>query len=132
VEDHSQGWRLRHPKDAPLGAPLTVIFAQRENARREEDGPASSRGRGHRGVRCYGNCLPADAGLLAWWRRRAQRAPARQGAACRPPGVGAVPADPAPALARFPRQLTLSLGGSRVFAAELAGAGRLGAPQACP
>jgi hypothetical protein len=39
--------------------------------------------------------LPArGAGLLTWWRRRAQRAPARQGSACRPPGVSAVPADP--------------------------------------
>ena len=36
-------------------------------------------------VRCCGSCSPADAGLLTWWRRRAQRAPARQGSACRPP-----------------------------------------------
>ncbi len=36
-------------------------------------------------VRCCGNCLAAGAGVLTWWRRRAQRAPARQGAACRPP-----------------------------------------------
>ena len=27
--------------DAPLGAPLTVIFARRQNARREEDDPVS-------------------------------------------------------------------------------------------
>ena len=27
--------------DAPLGAPLTVIFARRKNARRGEDGPVS-------------------------------------------------------------------------------------------
>jgi hypothetical protein len=50
---------LRHrDSDAPLGAPLTVIFARRENARREEDGPASSRGRGHRGCVATGTaCL---------------------------------------------------------------------------
>ena len=36
------------------------------------------------GVRCGGNCLPADAGLLTWWRRRARRAPAGQGRG-RPP-----------------------------------------------
>jgi hypothetical protein len=40
VEDHRQGWRLRHRvSDAPPGAPLTVIFARRQDARREEDGP---------------------------------------------------------------------------------------------
>ena len=34
-EDQCQGWRLRHRvSDAPLGAPLTVIFARREDARR--------------------------------------------------------------------------------------------------
>jgi hypothetical protein len=33
-------------------------------------GPVSFRGRGPRGVRCCGNCLPAGAGLLTWWRRR--------------------------------------------------------------
>ncbi len=71
-----------------------MIFARREDARREEDGPVSSRGRGHRGVSCGGKYLPAGAGLLTWWRRRARRTPVRKGAACRPPGVGAVPADP--------------------------------------
>jgi hypothetical protein len=50
---------LRHrDSDAPLGAPLTVIFTRRENARREEDGPVSFRGRGHRG------CVAAGAACL--------------------------------------------------------------------
>jgi hypothetical protein len=64
-------------------------------------------------ARCGGNCLPAGAGLLTWWRRCAQRAPARQGAACRPPrsrrgcppspsGSGTVPA-PARAIPRYSR-----------------------------
>jgi hypothetical protein len=78
-----------------------VIFARRENARREEDGPAGSRGRGASPARCCGNCSPAGAGLLTWWRRRAPRAPARQGAAGRRPGGGAVP--PAQQLALFLR-----------------------------
>jgi hypothetical protein len=40
VEDHRQGWRLRHRvSDAPLGAPLTVIFARREDARRGGQSP---------------------------------------------------------------------------------------------
>jgi hypothetical protein len=30
--------------DAPLGAPLTVIFARRHDARREEDGPVALAG----------------------------------------------------------------------------------------
>jgi len=30
--------------DAPAGAPLTVIFARRQDARREEDGPATGAG----------------------------------------------------------------------------------------
>jgi hypothetical protein len=60
---------------------LTVIFARRENARREEGGPAFSRGCGVPRLRCGRDCLPAGAGPLTWWRRRrAQRAPARQGA----------------------------------------------------
>lgn len=41
--DQCLGWRLRHPRrDAPLGAPQRVIFARRENARREEDGSPGS------------------------------------------------------------------------------------------
>jgi len=30
--------------DVPLGAPLTVIFARRQDARREEDDPATDAG----------------------------------------------------------------------------------------
>ena len=48
VEDHRQGWRVAQSKTRAQRASLTVIFARRENARREEDGPVSSRGRGHR------------------------------------------------------------------------------------
>jgi hypothetical protein len=62
-------------------------------------------------ARCGGDCLPAGAGLLTEWRRRAQRAPARQGAACRPAGVGAVPDLSVWLLAVIlSRQLVLSLG----------------------
>ena len=46
------------------------------------------------GVRCGGSCLPAGAGVLTWWRRRARRAPARQGAAAARPEVGELPASP--------------------------------------
>jgi hypothetical protein len=42
-----------------------------------------------------GTACPGGEGLLTWWRRRAQSAPARQGSACRPSGVCAVPANPA-------------------------------------
>jgi hypothetical protein len=35
-----QGWRLRHRVRRAEGAPLTVIFARRKNAWREEGGPA--------------------------------------------------------------------------------------------
>ena len=99
-EDHSQGWRLRHPKDAPLGAPLTVIFARRENARREEDGPVSSVavavpvGALLRELPACG-CGPAD--LVAAPSPEGSR-PSGLGMPARP-GVGAVPANPDPALA---------------------------------
>jgi hypothetical protein len=83
-QDQSQGSAPRSG-DAPVGAPLTVIFARRQNARREEDGLTGfAWSRLCRVARCCGGCLPAGAGLLTWWRRRAQRAPARQGAAGRP------------------------------------------------
>jgi hypothetical protein len=77
VEDQCQGWRLRHRvSDAPSGAPLTVIFARRQDARREEDGPVryagavtgQLQGLLHR---------PAGAGQLTGVRRRARRASAR-------------------------------------------------------
>ena len=82
---------------------------------------------------CGGNCLLAGAGLLTWWRRAAPRGlpPGRARRAARPE-VGAVPADPGRALARFPRQLTLALGGFAFPTSELARAGRPGAPKACP
>jgi hypothetical protein len=87
VEDHSQGFARRD-------APLTVIFARRENARREEDGPVSSRGRGPRGGVAAGTaCLrggPAD--LVA--------APSPEGS--RPAGLGK---PPAPESARCPPTL---------------------------
>ena len=39
-------------------APLNVIFARRQDDRREEDGPVSSRGRGHLGCVAAGTaCL---------------------------------------------------------------------------
>jgi hypothetical protein len=67
------------------------------------------------------NCLPAGAGLLTWWRRRAQRAPARQGAACRPPPEFARCPPLCPAPARFRRQLTRRLGGLAFWRPNMAG-----------
>jgi hypothetical protein len=69
-------------------------------------------------VHCGGNCLPAGAGLLTWWRRRAQRAPARQGSACRPPRSRRAARQSRTAQARFPGQLAHSSRWSRVFAAK--------------
>ena len=101
--DRRQGlpWKItvqsgakRRPKDASVASALDGdLCAARECPARGGRPGQFSRSRSP-WVRCCGNCLPAGAGLLTWWRRRAQRAPARQGSACRPPGVGAVPADP--------------------------------------
>ena len=69
---------------------MTVIFARRQDARREEDGPVRSAGSvtGNR----YGlRHRPADAGQLTGVRRRARRASARQGAAGRRPTVSGLP-----------------------------------------
>jgi hypothetical protein len=62
VEDHSQEWRLRHPKDAPLGALLTVIFARRENARLRGGRPGRFLQARSPWARCAGNRLPAGSG----------------------------------------------------------------------
>ena len=94
-----------------------MIFARQEHARREEDGPARCSRSRSPWVRYCGNCLPAGAGLLTWWRRRARRAPARQGAAGRPPRSLRGARLPYSALA-VPCQLTLSLGGLVVPASE--------------
>ena len=64
--------------DAPLGAPLTVIFARRENARRGEGGPVRSCRRGHPVARWSGYRLPAGAGAADRRQRRARLAPARR------------------------------------------------------
>jgi hypothetical protein len=99
---------------------------------RENDGPAYSRGRGAPGLRCCGTCLPAGAGLLTQRRRRARRAPARKGAAGRPPGVSAVPATPPPRWQLFPRQLAQPVVALALPRLNSARAGRPGAPKACP
>jgi hypothetical protein len=83
VEDQCQG-------EAPAAergrTTLTVIFARRQDARREEDGPVRLRRRGHRELL---RPVPrsAGAGQLTGVRRRARRASARQGAAGRRPTV---------------------------------------------
>jgi hypothetical protein len=108
---------------------LTVIFARRENARREEDGPAGSRGRGSSGLRCGGGWLPAGAGAQTWWRRRARRAPARQGAAGRLPRSRRVARDPArhqPGTHAVSRNASMC---SRFPRPNSAGTGRPGAPE---
>jgi len=46
VEDQRQGWRLRHRvSDASVASALDGDLARRQDARREEDGPAPSRTR---------------------------------------------------------------------------------------
>src|SRR5262249_49540497 len=54
-----------------------VIFARRQDARREEDGPATSAGAGHRG------CVPAGGGADGGWGVAAVWAAARAGALSR-------------------------------------------------
>ncbi len=76
---------------------LPVIFARRENVRRAEDGPASSRGRGHRGALRCGlpacGCGPAD--LVAVPRPEGSR-PAGRG---RPPAPESARCPPTPSSA---------------------------------
>jgi hypothetical protein len=69
-----------------------------------------------RPARCCGNCLPAGAGLLTWWRRPAPRASARQGAAGRPPRSRRAARSLVRLLASFACQLARSsmLSGCRV------------------
>ena len=74
----------------PAGAPLTVIFARRQDARREEDGPVRYAG-AVTGERYGLRHRPAGAGQLTGVRRRARRASARQGAAGRRPTVRGCP-----------------------------------------
>ena len=50
------------PEGTRLGAPLTVIFARRQDARREEDGPVRSCRHGHWGA-LRTDRLPAGAGM---------------------------------------------------------------------
>jgi len=82
------------------------------------------------GTRYGGDCLPAGAGVLTWRRRRARRAPARQGAAGRRPGVGELPALPS-GLAWSARRVAQYPMRSRFRVRSRPGAGRPGAPKAC-
>ncbi len=87
VEDQCQGGA---PAAKRGRTTLTVIFARRQDARREEDGPVGLRWRGHRAA--LGPAPPAaGAGELTGVRRRARRASARRGAAGRRPTVGKLP-----------------------------------------
>ena len=69
---------------------MTVIFARRQDARREEDGPVRYAG-AVTGERYGLSHWPAGAGQLTGVRRRARRASARQGAAGRRPTVHGCP-----------------------------------------
>jgi hypothetical protein len=102
-------------RDAPVGAPLTVIFVRQENVRREEDGPASSAGRGALVcalLRELPACGCGRADLVAAPRPEGSRPagrgrpPAPESARCPPPrrATGSVPA-PARALPRCFRVL---------------------------
>jgi hypothetical protein len=92
VEDQCQGGA---PAAKRGRTTLTVIFARREDARREEDGPVGLRRRGSPGT--LRPVPPAcGAGELTGVRRRARRASARQGAAGRRPTVRRLPIAPPP------------------------------------
>ena len=94
-EDHSQGWRSRHPKDAPLVRALDGdLCSARECPARGGRPGQFSRARSP-WVRCCGNCLAAGAGVLTW-----VAAPRPEGS--RPSGRGM---RPAPESARCPRDL---------------------------
>jgi hypothetical protein len=95
-EDHSQGWRLRHPKDASAASALYCGLVRREDAGhggRARPGLTAARSSAQR----YDGCrLPADAGQADRRRRRARRAPAGKGATW-PPPQGQTAALPFPA-----------------------------------
>src|SRR5579859_6025320 len=81
VEDQCQGGA---PAAKRGRTTLTVIFARRQDARREEDGSVRYAG-AVTGQREGLSHRPAGAGQLTGVRRRARRASARQGAAGRRP-----------------------------------------------
>jgi hypothetical protein len=88
VSQEQPPWRTRlaEARQARMGRPEVAAAYEQTRLRYELGRPA----------RCCGNCLPAGAGLLTWWRRPAPRASARQGAA----GRGR---PPAPESARCPQ-----------------------------
>ncbi len=107
-----------------------MILSRRENARRVEDGPTSSCGRGHRRrVTARTACLRARAiGAAAAARPEGSRP---EGAAGRRPGVGELPAFP-PAPGEAIRRSSDPLDDVASSPPSTAGAGCTGAPKACP
>ena len=105
----AQGWRVAPSRQATRAqrAPLNVIFARRENARREEDGPVRSGGRGNCGCVAAGTaCLQVRACQPGGGAAPAGLPPGRARQAAHP-GVAAVAAAPVKLWPRFPRQFTL-------------------------
>jgi len=80
VEDQTQGWRLRHRVRRAGGPPLRVIFARRQDARREGTGGARLGSHGHR-PRDGGLLARRDAGQVTSGGRRVRRAGVRKDAA---------------------------------------------------
>jgi hypothetical protein len=129
VEDQCQGWRLRHRRRRRArGAPLMVISARRQDARREEDGLATGAG-ASAGVR-YGGWLGwrlvrGNGGAGSGPRRCAVALEAAGQAA--PPVTARLPATSAAYSAVLPDRSTHPLHCPRP-PHELVRAGRPGAP----
>jgi hypothetical protein len=90
-------------------APVTVTFRPATGTPGARRRPGRSRGTRSPGARCGGDCVPAGAGVLTWWRRRARRASARKGRGRPPtPESASCPTFPRPALATSARRFAQS------------------------
>ena len=92
VEDHCQGRRVAPSETRAQRALLTVIFARRQDARREEDGPAALAGVVTR-VRDGGDRLAAGAGERRGGSRPRRASPTLRQRATLPPPAARLPAN---------------------------------------